>query len=269
MKFALPAVLVPLALASTATAAPIAADLASDAVYNDGWQGGDNGGFGFGPWNLFQTSSTGDRNGFFLGSSTGNGVTPSGGIDSAGRALGLYANQTADQNGLDIGYATAFRTFTNGEIGIGESLSLSMDNGNVGFWQLGPSLVGFSLNRFSFFFAGGETTYKIGYGDPNASIALYDTGVPFTDDGLGIVFTRTGADAFSLSVTPAGGSSVVISGVLPQTGGLLDSITLYNRTAGPGAISDLFFNDLQIIPEPTTLGVIGIASMLTLRRRGR
>src|SRR6478672_4250772 len=37
-------------------AATLAFDTATDAAYDDGWQAGDNGGFGFGPWN-FDTDS--------------------------------------------------------------------------------------------------------------------------------------------------------------------------------------------------------------------
>src|SRR5262245_53963160 len=33
-------------------AATLAFDTATDAAYDDGWQAGDNGGFGFGPWNF-------------------------------------------------------------------------------------------------------------------------------------------------------------------------------------------------------------------------
>jgi hypothetical protein len=256
-----------LALAVPAYAATLAYDSAADATYDDGWHSGDNGGSGFGPWTLTNVSPTGDRNGHIIQTSTGNGDAPSGNIDTASRAFGLYANQLAGPNGLDIGYATAARNFTGGEIAVGQSLLISMDNGFVGSWALGPSAVGFSLNRFSFFFAGGGTEYRIGYGDPNDVIGTTGTGVPFTDDGLDLVFTRTGTDSYQLEVTPIGGSTTTINGTLPQTGGSLDSILLYNRTAGPGSSNDVFFNNLAIVPEPATLGALAGLALVALRRR--
>ena len=37
---------------SAVSYAQVALDQAIDPVYNDGWQAGDDGGFGFGPWNF-------------------------------------------------------------------------------------------------------------------------------------------------------------------------------------------------------------------------
>jgi hypothetical protein len=49
-----------------ASATPLAFDNAGDPIYNDGWQSGDNGGYGFGPWaltnGLFQIRSSGENN---------------------------------------------------------------------------------------------------------------------------------------------------------------------------------------------------------------
>lgn len=87
----------------------IAQDTASDAVYDDGWQTGDNGGFGFGAWTIRTTTGGNDAfNGVFVGSSTGNGDGDSNGdgdinTSPGNRALGLYANSG--------NAAVAFRAF--------------------------------------------------------------------------------------------------------------------------------------------------------------
>ena len=256
--------------AVSAMGANLASDNASNAAYNDGWQSGDNGGTGFGAWVISFTSSSPDRNGAFVGSSANNGdPAPTGDIDIDGESWGLYANQLVGMSGPDIGVATAYRPFTGGELQINQTLTLQMDTGQVDSWMLGPGSVGFSLNRFSFFFASGSSEYSIGYGDPNSTLALQSTGVPLTYDGLDLAFTRTGVDTYDFAITPNGGSTTVISGVMPETGGSLDSITFYNRTAGPGASHDVFFNDLEIVPEPSTIG-LGLAGILMLLvRRGK
>ena len=60
---------IPLAQSNSALAANVAYDDATDVVYNDGWQVSDNGGFGFGPWNIFQIGTASA----FVSSSTANG----------------------------------------------------------------------------------------------------------------------------------------------------------------------------------------------------
>lgn len=270
MKFRIALVLI--GLACTVQAANMASDNATDPAYDNGWQTGDNGGSGFGAWTIATTSSNPDRNGAFVGSSANNGdPAPSGNIDVSGESWGLYANQLLGMSGPDIGVVTATRSFTGGELSVGQTLSLKLDTGLVDTWMLGPGAVGFSLNRFSFFWANGASEYQIGYGDPNSTSALYGTGVPLTYNGLELDFTRTGVDQFFLSIRPNGGSETSVSGTLPETGGSLDQIVFYNRTAGSGASHDVFFNSMQIaaIPEPsaTALAAVGLAAWLARRRR--
>lgn len=259
-------------MACTVEAANVASDNATDPAYDNGWQTGDNGGSGFGAWTIATVSSNPDRNGAYVGSSANNGdLAPSGNIDVDGESWGLYANQLLGMSGPDIGVATATRSFTGGELSVGQTLSLRLDTGLVDSWMLGPGSVGFSLNRFSFFWANGASEYQIGYGDPNSTVALYGTGVPLTYNGLELAFTRTAVNEFYLLIKPNGGSEAAVTGELPETGGNLDQITFYNRTAGPDASHDVFLNSMQIgaIPEPsaTALAAAGFAALLARRRR--
>lgn len=251
-----------------ANAANLASDSAADAVYDDGWQSGDNGGYGFGPWVFTFNSTDPNRNGVFMGSSANNGEAPCGNIDTGGRAWGMYANVLVDSSGPSIGIVFATRAFTGGELGIGQTLTLAMDNGWIEQGFRGPGSVGFSLNRFSFFFAGGDDQYRVGNGNPHDWVGLYGTGIPFTDDGLLVSFTRTGEDTYRLVVAPQGGSPVEFTGTMPP-GGPIDSITLFNRFAGPDSPRDAFFNNLAIIPEPTTAALVALSALPAwwLRRR--
>jgi hypothetical protein len=249
-----------------AQAANLASDNAGNAAYNDGWQTGDNGGSGFGAWTLNALNPNVDRNGFFIGDSSGNGTSPSGNINTSGRSWGMYANQVIGMSGPDIGISSATRLFTGGELSAGQTLLISMDNGFINGWAGGQGSVGFTLNRFSFFFASGDSEYRVGYGDPANTTGLFGTGIPFTDGGLDLAFTRLNANDYSLTVTPAGGSAVVINGTMPDTGGFVDGITLYNRVAGQDAPHNAFFNSMTIVPEPSTLA-LGLSAFLLLGLR--
>jgi hypothetical protein len=99
---------------------------ASAAAYDDGWQTGDNDGTDFGPWSLSTSSGDVTRNGHFIGTSTlnGDGVDNNvdGDIDTAGRAWGLYANQS--------NFSRATRPFDSPLVS-GSTFSIRIDNGIV------------------------------------------------------------------------------------------------------------------------------------------
>src|SRR6266403_21298 len=85
------------ALGSTvpsAQSASTALDRASDPTYDQGWQDGDNGGYGWGgAWDF---SFTAGNSGHFVGDSASNGsgdtAPPVGDINSNGRAWGLFSS---------------------------------------------------------------------------------------------------------------------------------------------------------------------------------
>jgi len=253
-----------IALAANTFAAGLAADNAADSAYNDGWQTGDNGGTGWGGgWSL-STSVPPDVNkaGQFVGSSQGNGFSD-GNIDTAGRAWGEYANNTY--------IATATRPF-NGALSIGQTFSIDIDNG---FLDSGSS-VGFTLtgfgdpgatDQFSFFFQGGSSNYKVSVG----RFVWYsetDTGVGFTSKGVHVEFTLTGSTSYSVAITPNGASTTVLTGNMVISSPI-DHVELYNYNAGTGSANDAFFNNIAIVPEPTTAMLVGagLVSMIALRRR--
>ena len=110
---------------------PTAQDTASDSAYDPpppGWNNGDNGGFGMGPWTLNPALNT-PQNGFFVDDSTGNNGT-SGDTNGDGdintipgpRAWGLYANSGQT--------ASAVRDF-NLPFTPGSVFEIFMDNGDV------------------------------------------------------------------------------------------------------------------------------------------
>lgn len=254
-----------------AHATVIAQDTAADAVYNDGWQTGDNGGTGFGAWTIRTTTGANDsNNGVFVGSSKNNGDGDTNGdhdintpLSATGRALGMYANN---------GYAAVgYRAF-NVPLTIGHTFYLSMDNGYID--SGGPS-VGFTLRtgnansstadynagaRFEFLFVGGDSGYKVVDG---TGVHFFSPNIGFTDEGLRIEFFLTGLNTYSIVVSNTSGT--VLSSRTGTLGGTLnapiESFAVYNRGAGAGSARDAFFNSftqLSAVPEP------GVALMLVV-----
>jgi subtilase family serine protease len=226
---------------------PSSADDASNPAYAGGWFYGDNGGIGFGPWVFTGIAQINSQwNGFYIGSSTNNGGGEGPGIDVNGKSWGIYAN-----NG---NYATAFRSFAYGPLQVGQSLSLSMDNGNIDSGRY----VGFVLRsgdatdgpfdydtgaRLQFIFFGGGNDYQL-----YDNAGQQDSGIFFTDTGLRFVFTLTAADTYSLQViNNSNGTTNSYSGTLSGTAGSgINSLAVFNFSAGASPNGDCFFNSLKI-----------------------
>lgn len=229
--------------ASTSTYGTLVAnDDASESAYDDGWATGDDGGSGFGDWTL-QKDGSDSQSGFFVGASD---------INTADRSWGMYAN--------DSKIANAYRPF-DAALSVGQTFSLRMDNGAV---QDGGS-VGFGFqnasgeNVWEFFLNGSNTTYSV-----NQSGGFSGTGVNETTGGLDIVFKLTSSTAYSVEITPIGSTTTTKTGnLLSPTGGTtITQLRLFNFNAGSGGGSDLFFNNLSAVPEPSAMLGVGMVGLL-------
>lgn len=267
-KFTLVVVSLTALLSVSARASLTASDNAADSAYSGGGNYNTlNGGTGFSAWSVLP-SVNGGTQGAFIGSSTNNGSGSSGGIDVSGKSFGLYGNTGAG--------ADAFRPFTGGSLSIGQSVIIDMDNGfidaggtvGLGLQTLGGGSV--STNRIEFYFAGGASGYTI---DLNGSTV--NSGVGFTADGLRLTFTLTAANTMNLTVGSLngsnGGTNSTFTGL--SLGGVsgtgIDQIHLFNFNAGGGASKDAFFNSLAVIPEPSTMMLVGcgLLGAWVIRRR--
>ena len=229
--------------ADTASASVVASDNASDASYTDGWQTGDNGGTGFGPWALS-----------FSGSGSGL-LYPPQFIDRTplpGNSLGApaFALTTGDQR-------SAFETSEVRRplvvpLAVGQTLTANI-NGSA----LDPQAPSFTIgNTFDLLAASGSERFSLFTNNDYHSgrwtvTGDLDTGIT-AGSSFHIDFTLTSANSYNLVLTPVAGGAALFT----QTGATLAGTagasiaTLRITDYGTGSSSDgskeYFFDDLMI-----------------------
>jgi hypothetical protein len=243
--------------------AQIAADSATDPVYANGWQAGDNGGFGFGPWNFEGTyaspvgqviNSTAPFNqlgtAWTLYNADGPEPTGQGGgsdISQAGRAIvgNLQPGQTI---WAIIDNPTQRRFFR------GYTVRFNTGGGNTVYQ--GTPVSRLAVGTFEYFTNGQWFATGTG-GNPN----LFDTD---TDQGMRIDLTLTSVNTFNLVMTPLDNPGLAFSksGTLDgPAGSPIDWIEfeLYNTDSDfypnpvpdPGP-TDFYISSITVVPEPQT-----------------
>ena len=203
-----------------------ASDSAVQSAYSSGWVNGQNGGFGFDPWELTVFGSNG---GFFRQASA---------IGS--QSWGLWAN--SGQSGLDDSTAVAVRSLSQFLVPSNTFLVAFQNK-----WIQDSRSVGIALQNedgeylFEFMFIGGRDFYTI-----NDRVAGRQTSIGWTDQGLELAFDLTGPDTYQLRV---GAHS--ITGELAQRNDMrIHQFRAWNFSAGPGPNYDFFINDLSVTNSP-------------------
>jgi hypothetical protein len=224
-----------------ASAQGIATDDAGESAYDDGWQAGDNGGSGWQGWSFTANGNAG----YFVGTSQSNGFM-NGNIDTGGRAWGLWANSGG------LVYGDRIYGDGNALFGPGYTISLDMDTGFIDTGsQVGFSIIGTGDSRtygnISVYFTGGGTNYIVSQGSWYW-ITTHNTGIPFDSKGLHVEIDIGETNNFTCRLTPAGGSTVTITG--NAQAGNLHVVELYNQNAGAGSTNDAFFNNITVLPPP-------------------
>ncbi len=190
--------------------------------------------------NVWTTSTIGANAGFFQG--TGN-IGPN--------SWGTFANSDSES------FAT--HSFLGGNLGIGQTVSLNFENGSIASGKsTGIQLRNGTTLVFAFYFRGGQSVYEYF----SNGVFDQDTTEGFSADGGTFSFTLGNSNSFSASYRSASWNGTV-------SGTPIDNILVYNNSAGAGSGADVFFNNLSVIPEPTTSALVVGAMALTmvLRRR--
>jgi hypothetical protein len=236
--------------------AQVAFDIATDPVYADGWQDGDNGGSGFSPWNFDGTYVTPPNEQQRMDDGLKAGGAGSSQYNDLGRAWSLF-NPVFSGNERDL--AQAGRGFP--DLQVGQTIRTLIDNPTETLFFRGYTV------RFNT--GGGNTTYN---GEPKARLSVgtfeygtngqwyaadgvEDSGAPTlfvtdTDQGLQIDVTLTGADTYELVMTPSDTTVApyMKSGTLADSGPIdWIEFEFYNSLHEPGFDTDFFIRSIEII----------------------
>jgi hypothetical protein len=248
----------------------MAFDTATDAAYDDGWQAGDNGGFGFGAWDFSGTYNT----------PVGQTMDIFSHPNDLGRAWTLFNADAPPGPGTGTDIAQAGRRIPGG-LKAGDTIHVVIDNpterrffrgytvrfnsggGNTVFGGTPQSRM--AVGTFEYFTNGKWYATGTG-GDPT----LFDVD---TSHGMRIDFTLTGVNTFNLKMTPLNNPAIAFtkSGTLDgPAGGTIDWVEfeLYNTDSDyypthtiTGGDTDFYISNMWItvIPEPSTFVLLAMA----------
>jgi hypothetical protein len=197
------------AWSSALSYAQIAFDNAQDPVYSDGWQQGDNGGFGWGAWNFDGTYATP------IGQTIDENSPP----NDLGRSWTLYNADAPPGPGAGMDNAQAGRAIPSGGLSVGETVTVVVDNpierqffrgytvkfntGGGNTVYAGVPQARMAVGVFDYFTNGRWTATGTG-GNPT----LFDMD---THHGLRIDFRLTGTNTFHLKMTPLDNPAIAYS----------------------------------------------------------
>lgn len=244
-------------------AVDFAEDAADDPVYANGWQNGDDGGAGWdGGWDFFRLGEASDVV-YGIESSTLNGVgdpNGDGDIDTHGLAWKLSA-----RNGANVGAERRFAS----PMRVGDTFSIDIDVVDLPLHVF--AIIDFegdvtSVPRMSFGMRDGAQNYH--YYDAQGDT---DSGVAVNENGLHVEFTVTGANTYTMLLTPRIGAPASHAGVLHGSGPITTVGVYLTADVSPNMRS-AFFNSALLVPEAGSdaAGATALASLgLFYRARAR
>ncbi|MDY0078053.1 MAG: T9SS type A sorting domain-containing protein [Bacteroidales bacterium] len=187
-----------------------------DASNYETWANGNNEGFGFGAWDLWNTGTSGH----FLQSSAGQGF---GDINTDSKAFGMYGNPSGDN------YANAQRLVNNWADGASFTIDLAIAYRN-GFKGIDVFALGFE-NVFNFnanndsYFTGGVEQSSWGY----SQTSIFTITISQNGDDLNISVQR-GSDTYSTTISSK----------------TFYAFKLYVGSTEGGDLNNLYFNSLKV-----------------------
>jgi hypothetical protein len=216
---------------------------------------GMNGGFGFEKW---------QRGGY--GSPPNNGTTV---ISNINASFGMGAQQFSMTSGASGSEGADARRRLLSDLPVGSVFSFSMMAGGNGAGRANTSGFWGVEMRSSLLSNPGRDIFGI-YGGPtgNWSVegagAAQNSGIAVTaGQRLDVSILTTAAGAFSVTLTPAGGTGSTFAVNSISAGAYLRTAQFFVF----GTNGDFYMNNLQAVPEPGTFVALGIGVLAIARRR--
>ena len=186
----------------------------------------------------------------------GNSAANAGGSSGAGAgnpAWGLWSDSG--------GVSAATWSLDGGALTVGQTLGLNFDNGYVDSNGVGVQFTSGGTVALAVFINNGGPGYQI-----ENSTGIVDSSQGWTGDGFNISVDLTGSGTYALNFLGYSGS-----GTLANSMTSIDGIRVYSfdpTSGGSGGNFDVYFNNITVVPEPTSaaLGLLGAALLLRRRR---
>jgi len=230
----------------------IAEDDASSSAYGSQWDNSTNGGSGFSNWSLTTEGNDNERHsGFYIATTKNN--SDLNGIIKGDKAFGIFAN------GPGFEQAVGYRGFER-PLKPGDSFSFMMENGmfekKFDRDDPTPGSIGLALRTsnsnssvadynkdavFEFGYYNGRDNYQI-YDGSGADKS--DSGVAFTEMGISVTVTITGADTYDLEIQTLNDKKLTkLPGRKFSASGPIQSFAIFDRN---GEKNDAYFNQFQV-----------------------